>query len=450
MADLYQKMRAFQKTSRNPVPARPSKEQKPTEPLPEHLSTLSQIPGVTLARELVRKVEIRERERDSFLESLGGHERELKSSRYWLRRSTRFLHQLPYKEEELDGYSLRQLARDESFADFDPRKAAFIDTETTGLAGGTGTYAFLVGIGRFVDDGFTVNQYFMRDYDEEPAMLDAILDDLRSARYLVSFNGKCFDIPLLATRLRMNRRPAVVESLSHFDLLHPARRLWRQRCESCTLTNLEAVLLGHERDIDVPAFQIPQIYFDFTRGIGIRRIQPVLEHNVDDIVSLAMLSAKACRMYRLPELEASNAIDWYSLGRAFIVDGDKERARMCLERSLQIDLPLGLRWTAQRDYSLLLKRNKEYSVAVEVWREMLNGGTDRHPFPYEELAKYYEHIERRPLDALRLVQDFLASLDSPRLPDRESPSFSIDRVRNQFGFRLKRLMRKADTCNRGT
>jgi len=449
MTDLYRKMRAFQKVSGSQRPIQSPPETKPANPVSSSLSALSQIPGVTLARELVRKIEKREQERDTILASFGGHECETRAGRYWFRHTVIPASRLAYSENDLDAQTLRRLGRDETLVKFDPRNAVFVDTETTGLAGGTGTYAFLVGIGRFTDEGMSVTQYLMRDYDEEPAMLDAIQNDLSSASALVTFNGKCFDIPLLVTRFQMNRFPATAGSLSHFDLLPPARRLWRRRCDSCTLGNLEAILLGHTRPVDVPGYMIPQIYFDFIRGIAPHRMRPVLEHNVEDIVSLAMLTAKACRLYRSPESEAHEPLDWYALGRSFMGDGHQEMACLCLERSLRAGLPLELRWTAQRDYSLLLKRKREYTRAVEVWREMLNNGAGPHPFPYEELAKYYEHVERQPGDALRLVQEFLRWLDSGDFDDSGTPVFHVDRVRAEFDLRLKRLRRKADTCNRG-
>ncbi|MFH1743837.1 MAG: ribonuclease H-like domain-containing protein, partial [bacterium] len=413
-----------------------------------HIASLAGLPGVSLARDLVQKVKEREQERDAFLSTLGGDEYETETGPFWVRRRLYSLDRLPYKVWDIDGETISRLGRDESLRVLDPSRTIFIDTETTGLAGGTGTYPFLVGVGRFVDEGFAVTQYLMRDYDEELAMLGGLAADLHSASALVSFNGKCFDVPLLSTRFRMNRCPQVVDSLLHFDLLHPARRLWRHRCESCALLNLESLLLEHRREVDVPGSQIPQIYFDFVRGLRIDRMRTVLEHNLEDIRSLAMMTAKACRLYRSPESEASHPLDWFNLGRSFMGDRDSERACLCLKRSLESDLPAELRWTAMRDYSLLLKRAKDYAGATHVWLDMFEDSDRFHPFPYEELAKYYEHVAREPQRALVLVKDALKNLESlsSQIYDRTEVPFRIEFVRKDFMFRLKRLMRKVDTA----
>src|SRR2546427_3665000 len=152
----------------------------------------------------------------------------------------------------------------------DPRGLLFLDTETTGLAGGTGTYAFLVGVGRLDGDRVVVAQYFMRDFDEEPALLAALVPLLEQAAGIVTFNGSGFDLPLLETRFVLARRrwPAL---LPHLDLLRPARRVFTARCAHCRLTTLEREAIGLEREGDVPGVQIPALYFDFLRS---RRAPP--------------------------------------------------------------------------------------------------------------------------------------------------------------------------------
>src|SRR2546427_3233268 len=147
----------------------------------------------------------------------------------------------------------------------DPRGLLFLDTETTGLAGGTGTYAFLVGVGRLDGDRVVVAQYFMRDFDEEPALLAALVPLLEQAAGIVTFNGSGFDLPLLDTRFVLARRrwPAL---LPHLDLLRPARRVFTVRCAACRLTTLEREVIGLEREDDVPGAQIPALYFAFLRS----------------------------------------------------------------------------------------------------------------------------------------------------------------------------------------
>ena len=143
--------------------------------------------------------------------------------------------------------ALKLLAPDSTDTVCDTGQWLFLDTETTGLAGGTGTYAFLVGLGWWEEDGFVVEQFFMRNHGEEPSLLLDILDRLNQRRVLVTFNGKSFDWPLLQTRFQMTRIGAVPEPLAHLDLLHPARQIWRLRLQSVALTQLERHILHFDR-----------------------------------------------------------------------------------------------------------------------------------------------------------------------------------------------------------
>ncbi|MGB9594391.1 MAG: ribonuclease H-like domain-containing protein, partial [Anaerolineae bacterium] len=184
-----------------------------------------------------------------------------------------------------------RLARDPAIADLDYRRAAFLDIETIGLAGGTGTVAFMVGLGFYEADAFRVEQYFMRDFPEEPAMLADLARRLDGMDWLVSFNGRGFDLPILTTRFIMNRVPPRLADAPHLDLLHPARRLWKARLPSCRLSALEKDILGFYRDqADVPGYLVPQIYFDYLRTGDAREIARVFYHNLYDIVSLAALA----------------------------------------------------------------------------------------------------------------------------------------------------------------
>src|SRR5262245_9282813 len=161
-----------------------------------------------------------------------------------------------------------------------PQQWAFLDTETTGLAGGTGTCAFLVGVGRITPDGFRVRQFFMRDYAEEASVLAALAEYLEPFQVLITYNGRTFDQPLLETRYRMNRsRPPFARMAHHVDLLYGSRRLWKLRYESCRLVELEQHVLGYEREGDVPGSLIPHLYFEYLRTRYGGRLQPVFEHN---------------------------------------------------------------------------------------------------------------------------------------------------------------------------
>ena len=207
---------------------------------------------------------------------------------------------------------------------FDLRGAVFLDTETTGLAGGAGTAAFLIGVGWVEGERFRVRQYFMRDYHEEGALLLALAEELERFERLVTFNGKMFDVPLLDARFRLNRARFPLASARHLDLLHPARRLWKARLESCRLQSLEAELMGLRRHGDIAGEEIPQVYFDWVRRRDARMLARVFEHNRQDIVSLAALAVLACQW--VEDSRAEDPRDIFSLARVL------ERGRL-YERS---------------------------------------------------------------------------------------------------------------------
>ena len=179
---------------------------------------------------------------------------------------------------------------------------AFLDTETSGLAGGTGTYAFLVGVARFAESGeFVLQQFFMRDPSEEPAMLEGLAQFLAPAHALVTFNGKAFDAPLLATRYRLHNIPIPFKDFAHLDLLPLARRLWRDRLESRTLKYLEENILQAPRTIEeVPGYEIPYLYFDYLRDGDARPLKGVFYHNAMDVVAMAALLSHTAALLANP------------------------------------------------------------------------------------------------------------------------------------------------------
>jgi uncharacterized protein YprB with RNaseH-like and TPR domain len=284
------------------------------------------------------------------------------------------------------------LASEPELGDFDFRRAAFLDTETTGLAGGAGTAAFLVGVGFLDGDRFRVRQYFMRDYHEEAALLLALAEDLAGYSCLVTFNGKMFDVPLLDARFRLNRARFPLAGAPHLDLLHPARRLWKARLESCRLQSLEIELLGLRRAGDIPGEEIPQVYFDWVRRRDARLLARVFEHNRQDIVSLAALAVLACQW--VEESRAEDPRDVFSLARVL------ERARL-YERSeteYRRALSLGagdLRGPALLRLAWRAKRAGDFERAARLWAE---AGESGEPEGWRELAMHHEH-RTRDLDA---------------------------------------------------
>ena len=172
-----------------------------------------------------------------------------------------------------------------------PKRWCFLDTETTGLAGGAGCYAFLIGVGSIDEEGFRVRQFFMRDFGDEPSLLSALSAYLARFDVLITYNGKTYDVPLLETRYRMARARPPFARLAHLDLLHGARRLWKLRLDSCRLVELENRILGLEREGDLPGEMIPYYYFQYLRIQQAFHLVPIFHHNVMDIVSLACLTA---------------------------------------------------------------------------------------------------------------------------------------------------------------
>ena len=186
--------------------------------------------------------------------------------------------------------TIAQWSRDTRLNDIPIESFAFLDTETSGLAGGTGTYAFLVGVGRFEGDTFHLAQFFMRDPSEEAALLEGLMDFLAPCSALVTFNGKAFDAPLLVTRYSLHNIPVPFKDFAHLDLLPLARRLWRDRLPSRALKYLEENILAAPRSIDeVAGYEIPYLYFDYLRTGDATPLRGVFYHNAMDIVALAAL-----------------------------------------------------------------------------------------------------------------------------------------------------------------
>lgn len=290
----------------------------------------------------------------------------------------------------------------------DLRSAVFLDTETTGLAGGTGTYAFLVGLGFFAASDFVVRQYFLRDYGEEEAMLAGIERDLERFSLLVSFNGKSFDWPLLETRCRMARRKAPMRGAPHLDLLHPARRIWKERLGQCSLTNLEARVLGVHRQGDVPGALIPQLYFDYLRSGRLEPLVDVVLHNRLDIVSLVSLAGFLGQVVTTPleptpDGELLCGDDLFALGRLLVDRGLPAEGLACLEAACQRSTEAVGEGRALQELSHLYKRLREHDRAVSIWQSMIAGAGATSLYPYNELAKYYEHVTKEYDQALEMA-----------------------------------------------
>jgi uncharacterized protein YprB with RNaseH-like and TPR domain len=287
------------------------------------------------------------------------------------------------------------LARDERLATVDYRRMAFVDTETTGLAGGTGTYAFLVGVGVFEAEVFTIHQYFMRDYGEERALLQALGGLLDGLEGVVSFNGKSFDMPLLETRFIMARQPPRLVDAPHLDLLPAARRFWKYRLDSCALSSLEAEVLGVRRTgDDVPGYLIPDLYADYARSGDAREMPGIFYHNAQDILSLVTLTARMGDLLAYADAPDDDlpGEDLYGLARLFQDVGRSDEAEAAYARAAGTCRDPEVREMAMRDLAYLLKRQERRAEALDWWQRLVE--TAGAVYACEELAKHYEwHAE---------------------------------------------------------
>ena len=223
---------------------------------------------------------------------------------------------------------IAEWAGERRLRDYAPGSFAFLDTETTGLQGGAGTYAFLIGVGRFDGEEFQLAQFFMRDPVEEPAQLSALEEFIAPCDALVTFNGKAFDLPLLWSRyIVQGWRPPFAET-AHVDLLHLARRLWRDRLPNRSLGSLEVEILGAARtNEDVPGWQIPQMYFDYLRSGDARPLKSVFYHNAVDVVSMAALFNHMAAVLADPlGGQVDDGIDVVAMAKLFESMGDLDRA----------------------------------------------------------------------------------------------------------------------------
>jgi len=305
-----------------------------------------------------------------------------------------------------------------------PSEWAFLDTETTGLAGGTGTCAFLVGVGRITPEGFRVRQFFMRDYGEEASSLDALTRHLDPFRVLITYNGRTFDQPLLETRYRMNRARPPFSRFEHVDLLYGARRLWKLRFESCRLVDLENRILGVERHGDAPGALIPYLYFEYLRTQEIQRLVPVFHHNATDILTLACLTAIVPLAFNDPaNAPLRHGAELAALGRWLREAGEIEQAAALFRRAIDANREASLRddllFRTLWDLAALERKRGQHQAALEIWTDLAGSKNPFQVRAHEELAKHYEHEVKDYARALELTRAALALEDSDDLRKRE-------------------------------
>lgn len=341
----------------------------------------------------------------------------------------------PYADFPLSLIS--QWANDARIEQLPIHKFAFLDTETSGVSGGTGTYAFLVGAARFVDGQFALKQFFLRDPSEEPAMLEALIQFLAPCEGLVTFNGKSFDAPLLNTRYSLHRIPSPLKEYAHIDLLPLARRLWRDRLPSRALKYLEEHVLGFTRSSEeVPGYEIPWLYFDYLRTGDARPLGGVFYHNAMDVVAMAALLGHVSETLADPyNGRVEHGLDFVALGKLFEDLGHWDEAARLYERGLEFGLEETDFGVAVKRLSILQKKRGDLDQAIRLWEEAARKG---HIYAHIELAKYYEHKARDVKSSIKWAKAARAQAERADLP-----AYIRKHWLAEIDHRLARLERKA-------
>jgi len=287
---------------------------------------------------------------------------------------------------------------------------AWLDTETTGLAGGTGTYVFLIGIAAAGDGCVCLTQYFLRDLGAEPDMLERVGDHLRRFDALVTFNGTRFDLPLLQTRFLLCRMRADIEAESHLDVMNLARRLWYRRLGGYSMALLEQMILKVERFIDVPGWVIPSLYVQFLHTGDFDVLEPVFAHNAQDILSLVALHGLAGELLARPD-RTPVVVDWFGLGRLLDVRGKVETAAGCYRLALEDERDPSVRRRAATALARHYRLTGQPEQLLDLWDREAHTGIVPRWLALERLAMVWEWELHDPRRALALAEKALAALN---------------------------------------
>lgn len=312
----------------------------------------------------------------------------------------------------------------------------FFDTETTGLSSGAGTVIFLAGAGYFENDRFILKQFFLRDYDDEPAMLEFVSSLMEKRPVLVTFNGKAFDWNLMLGRYTTNRLKPKRRSPVHLDLLHPSRTLWKRRLSSCSLVSLEENILSEYRSDDIPGALIPGVYFDYLdTGIFDERMKRVFVHNRLDVLSMVSLLGKICEILTDPLRVCENAIELFGTGVLFEKAGWCDSMISCFERCIE-SRNIYIKQAALEKLSGFYKRKQEYDKIVSCWLEQAKDtyASSHRIYSMIELAKYFEHKQKDTDFAIKITNEAIKLARSGVAADTEL-LFDLNK-------RLDRLIRK--------
>jgi len=337
---------------------------------------------------------------------------------------------------EIKGNILTCLSKESAFANLDLSTALFIDLETTGLSGGTGVIAFLVGLGFYRDDKFYVAQFFLGELAEEERMIQELVQFFSQMNFqsVVTFNGKGFDMPLLETRFILHKQPFILSELPHLDFLYSARSLWRHKHENCRLYHLAREVVEADRSEDIPSAEIPWRYFQYLNTGNFELIEPILYHNQEDILSLlGVIIVGSFIFSEEKEEKLTDAMDLFGAGRVMENIGEAEKSVHFFKRALERGLSDELSLTAKKKISYYFKKNQEWKSAVLLWKEMTSSDTQSKDqlLSFRELAMYLEHKERKYEEARKIAEEgYVLSLGFSSYYEKD------------FSHRRERLKRK--------
>lgn len=302
------------------------------------------------------------------------------------------------------------LSRDAEFEGLDLSSAVFLDLETTGLAGGTGTVPFLVGLAYYRDERFKVTQFFLNEMAEEDRLVRELAQFIRDMGFksIVTYNGKAFDMPLVETRFALHRTPCPLRGLPHLDFLFSARSLWKHKYDSCRLFHLAQQIVQAERSEDIPGAEIPLRYFQYIRSGDFSLIEPILYHNQEDLLSLlGVVVAGAVLVERnreTAEKGEGDPMDLYGVAKLFERAGDATKSAALLEKALAggRGLTAEVSLVARRKLSHHFKKNKDWEKALPFWQEMAAG---EEVDCFRELSMYFEHTAKDYDEAIRVATE---------------------------------------------
>jgi hypothetical protein len=382
------------------------------------------------------KDEARVRGNQGLADILEGCEVENEHGRFFLvtrmnRGASSHGHRAIHEVLNFDMSAAAMLANNPSISEYSPSDALFLDTETTGLSGGTGTMAFLIGLGWFEDGHFQVRQILARDFGEEKAALAYLKDVASCKKFLVTFNGKAFDVNLLTARFILNRMMCNLAELPHLDLLHPSRRILGHRLENSRLVTLEEHILGVTREGDIPGWEIPQRYFDWLKRRDPRLLADIFEHNRLDVISMATLTAHLVDVLTAQaEAQHTHPDDYLAAARLLLKranDGGVEKILDIFKEGSCEDFALG----SKKKLAQLYKRTGKMNEAAQIWLQM----TACEPLEFyavSEMAKYLEHRTKDYARAKGLIENAFSRNNTFSEDERESLLHRLKRLTSRL------------------